>query len=1373
MSLALILILLFSYCMKKYLLLPKIQKYIYNTIGDEVKFGDFHISPFSITVNNLKMNGVFKAHKIVFKINPLRIFTCTNFEDYISKINISKLELFLSKNNFKTNCNNILLDKNILFRKLCKYNLRISIKKLAVKSNIEIYNTNIILSNFKIIIDSDIHLLSHVIKFHTCFRQNMESMTFTTTSSFTSLGAIKISLKAQGCFNFLSLDFCQKIFIEKLSYKGFKFNNISGFISKTACNYTAYLQNTFGKINLNLLNNIISINSFINISKINNNFSGYVSCNFKKSNSYKENIEINITNLKFFGINYGSFKFLAVKNNYKTYNTFCVNILKEKSMTVPIKEKYSKYFIIKNKTILFANDKQNNKIVIKCIDDISSIFLIIKYVKGFVNLSGFINKTYYKINLLTNKFYKLKNIEAKNVVAIMFKNNKKSLFNMIQTASNIQKSEINFDVTILNGILFRNNKFKEIKAIGTVNTSSKMINLKKFIINNCNKIIAKRIRIEFLTGNFHPHFNVNITNLNLCLHGLTINGYININFYLNNNGINSIIQCKKIKICGVLLKNVTINSKFSTKNIEITNIKLNDDINIIGNILIEFKNSINTDKKQYCHTCPLISFNKFQDKKSISRFLIYKSKCVKTVKLNDVKFSIDFDSGNIMMKNSTVIKFLNNKINLNNGFLNIKKRKYGFNLSLANSYINFIDFSCNVNLFGEIINKNHFLHKGIIDFNNLCINKHKLFLSNINYKIKNGKIFISSKVANSVKKYDLSGIFDFTNFVFMVKINFSNDKSIFHLFIKASKTFVNFIMKGTNIESNLIVNIFNFPNIITCGYVNINMNLFGDINSGSGPKGNMLMSSNYGYLLGIPYDNFLIKTNFCNNQIYIDNFVFKKNGEIDIIINGYLPFLFNKTPKKEFNKLPFSISYTINDYNLNILKFLTKRYIHDIFGKMFFKGVLEGTFKDPIVSGKFLIIDGFFESNKYFSKVRDLSVDISLIKNLLKFNKFNLKSGHGELNIYGQLVLKRFNIDQFDIKVVTSKKGIPICIPQLPVTKFIGKSSILKDYSKGEPNFNIRIYGNSLTHPKIEGYIKFENTRFSLTKAIQIKNCFIPKNTEFDLKFLTASNTKFENSFISTFINGFLNIKGHYGSLEINGIIKTLNGKINYLGTVFNISKATIEIIKDTQIYITATCETILSSKINKQSKKTVKFTINKFKISDLYDQYDDILNSALNNLKYIDNYKLNFIEKSQINHDKQLISITTFNDAKFMAKQKILRSLNQSLTIPLIRTVLKKSGFVDDFKISYINNYDKNINFITLLSGTKFSLEKKIFDKMIVKYSIVVNELNKKLNLHNVVELKYKLMNNLYFLGRYELDPMNKLCKPNRKIIFKHTLEF
>jgi hypothetical protein len=1462
------------YFLRAPVLVPIMQKYIHTKTGYDIGFDNFYFLPFNrLTFINLRINDIAVTNKITFEINPVKLFAhITSPVNCISKINISKLKIYVNKNKNTQYANSgafaLPNNKKNFIKFLKSADVKVYVDELIVSKKFEfvkIINTNILINQDKIILDSFIYTAGIPIKLSSQIVRTADNL-FDTSSLLTAKqNKTEIYINWGGTIDLSSLRIVQNISIKKLRYHGFNLDDSFCSFLKTAKSYDINLTGKFGIFYFGRSSDSMTkVMSRIDISKINKNMSGNVKLDFEEQDSSSiYGLELNVTNLVVFGLKNGDFKLSGAKNNTDIYKFFYMYGTDKKMEIIYAGGAYEKKIIVKNK-IIGTVMRNNGMYAFNLYKDDNSI------VFNFVVKNGKIIST----------DFKFVGVDILNILRVLRVCGWRTSDNISGTANGSIKykkdSITEFDIKAFKGTLY-GNKFKKLEIKGNVNLSR--INIEHFrIANNSNKSIvdmngllgfSKENSVSFL------HINAN----NISVGAVTINGHAEFHGYLtNNNCIKGVIKSTGMAISGLSLGNISADTIISTKKIEISSLKsdngieafisanfkenkLSGRVNFVDtnirriyqdtsgflNSCIKFSGELNNpdidisasitkgqylsipfsfvSKLRYKDSVVIVNkavfssskssvalHGKFNDtglslvvdnlnekiintiigfktplrgnfsgtgivsvrnwKYNCKLWLTAKIAYIKTVKFNNIKSNIEISNESVVI-NGASAKILDSEIRVNEGFFNIRDTKYKLDLFLVNVHASRADLFGNVKLSGIMTKeKGKPVYSGIIDLNNLWVNKYKLSSYCINYTVRDKTLEFFQKT-DCLNTFNSSGLIVFGDVILIKKLNILKDKTSFNLFADFSNDFFNIIIKSSNLNWRFVTNVLNLPHSIN-GNVDINVNLSGNVDD---PKGNISMLSVSGSLMDIPYDNFNVEIDFHDNRAYVKKaFVFKRN-EMGISVHGDFPFYFNKTLAEKMNREPVNISYVVNDCKLNILKYLSNGFIKPCAGKMLFNGAFTGTYEKINNNGNFSISGGVFDSNDYFNKVKNMFVEMSLIGNLIKIDKFNLKSGSGKLNVYGQLKLENFSIKNFDIRIVTDNKGVPLRIPQLAIPSFMGSKSLLVDYSSGEPVFDIKIQGTR-SNPKISGYIVLENTRFTFPGKTKNKDSLLPENAEFNLKLISAKSTRFENSYVSALINGSLYIKGHHNDIKTYGVIETSNGRIDYLGMMLDILSAKVEIIDNKQIYITALGETVVPSKTG-HDPEIIQVSVKRSKLSELsrpatvrFTSKDDTDTGVRKDFE-------------KITGTEQGICLTSLQfeeSPSFVMKQQALRLFDQTLATPLTRAILRKTRFVDDFRVSYIHtdgiSIDKNLTLANLLSGTKYSLEKKLTNQILIGYSITFNEfnvdeINKKLYLRHGIGVKYKLANNLYLDGSFELNSEEETYQPERRLMLQYQLKF
>ncbi|MDR3306219.1 MAG: translocation/assembly module TamB [Endomicrobium sp.] len=760
---------------------------------------------------------------------------------------------------------------------------------------------------------------------------------------------------------------------------------------------------------------------------------------------------------------------------------------------------------------------------------------------------------------------------------------------------------------------------------------------------------------------------------------------------------------------------------------------------------------------------------RFSDKKPELKILLKtKDAYVSSLKLKDLKTKIEIVDKNVTIKSASA-KISNSEIRVDNGFCDLNNNKYFLDLFLLNIHAGPADLFGNVKLSGDIAKESGIsIFNGVVDLNNLWLNKYKLKYYLFNYSFKDGRLKLFQKPTSENNDFDLSGEIIFGNTLSVRKLNIVKKSSYFDMSGDFSKDRINLEAAGFNIDWIFMANLFDIHGELEGG-ADIYIKLKGEL---SDLEGSMSVTSTNGNLMNVPFDKLSVYMDFYDGRAYIKEASVAKRNGINIDVRGSFPIRFGEKTAKKF----VDIAYKVEDSKLSILNYLSGGFLNPLNGRLLLKGHIGGSYKNLKSNGALSVYNGMFKANDYLDKIKNASVEISLTDNLIKINKFTFNSGAGKVNIAGRIKLENFIINNFDIRAVTEgKRGIPISVPQLPVSKFMGSKSVLKDYSSGEPLFDIKISG-TLEKPLISGHIVLEKTRFAFPgeKNNERTNFLLPASAEFDLNLRTGVNTKFEKSMVSALINGTLHINGSLNNLKAKGIIEVTSGRLDCFGIGFDIVSSKIEIIDDNQIYVTAEGETDVPSKTGGEPE-TIKLFVKRCKLSEL--STSDAISFSSKDDPNMDSQKA-LAKAAGMDQDKETNSSAFEMSPGFIAKQRILRLFDQNFSTPLTRSLLRKVGVADSFRISYINtndtvSEDETMGLANLLSGTRYTMEKNISKDILLGYNLTFDEFNKKLDLRHSVELRYRLAPNLFLKGSYEFNDEEGSREPEKSIMLQYQFRF
>ncbi|MCL2484903.1 MAG: hypothetical protein FWF00_07145 [Endomicrobia bacterium] len=753
-------------------------------------------------------------------------------------------------------------------------------------------------------------------------------------------------------------------------------------------------------------------------------------------------------------------------------------------------------------------------------------------------------------------------------------------------------------------------------------------------------------------------------------------------------------------------------------------------------------------------------------RKHLKMVLTSENMFVKNVKVNNFKSNLEIHENWISLSSATA-KIADSEISAPKGNFNFRNGKYGLELKLVNFHAGPVDLFGNITLSGVMNKKKGGSdYTGTINLNNIWINRYKLPQSEFKYLIRN-KTFEFNNTGLKPDLFNASGAITFGESLIIKNFTVNNKDSSFIMNSDIGDDNIRISVRGKKLSLDFLTDALDVPADLS-GTANISVDFAGNP---SNPSVLIKGQSTGGSIMELPYDNFEVEIVSENNKAEIKKAVIYKKNEINVSVGGFFPFWIDSSLSGELRKAPVDISYSIEDPKLTILKYIAEDYLKPLSGKISLKGSVKGTFDKISNNGRFTVTGGSFESKKYVDRVKDFNADISIVDNLITLGKLSASVGSGKVNGTGTVLLDGFTPQNFDLRFYTDNKGIPIKVPELAMPGLI-----FQDYSSGEPRFDITFQG-SAERPKIAGWVLLENTRFTFPSANKSSgggDFSLPEGMEFDIELRAAKNTKFENTFATAWINGSIFLRGTKDQIKANGIIDTQRGAIHYLGIEFSIINAKIEII-DNNTYISAEAEKEVFS-INRSVPEIIKLIIDRSEISDLsirfYSKEDPTVDSqtAL--------AKVTKTEQSTNRRPRdRILGIVT----EFDLRQQALRLFDTSFATPLARSVLRRTGLVDNFKVSYVApDRDPTMlddtSFVNLILGSKYSFEKNLTNQFLLGYSFTFDhydQMENRLDLKHEIEMKYRLTDNLFLSGSYELESEKSMHQPDRKLMLQHQIRF
>ena len=658
--------------------------------------------------------------------------------------------------------------------------------------------------------------------------------------------------------------------------------------------------------------------------------------------------------------------------------------------------------------------------------------------------------------------------------------------------------------------------------------------------------------------------------------------------------------------------------------------------------------------------------------------------------------------------------------------------------------------------------------KGKVMTDNLWVNLYNFEKAKFifTYKTVEGKKLLTL-FSYPDESYEVTGQLDMSN---PPKIKFSNisikDDFIFKLNGNYDKEYSDLEIQGTNVNCDALF-----------GIINLNVPLEGNSDftvlfKGTLDKpffsGSMNVSS--GKFYGVPFSNANVQFNSQGNMLNIQSvrLVKLKNGKEQMVLigNGRLPLPLTEEVKEKSLYEQIYFNLILSEGDLSILESMSDR-IKSATGAVRTRVELSGTIDNPSFKGFLKIDGGTILSKQYINKLERLNVDIEFINNKIKVNEFTGKIGEGQFQLTGNVSLaKLFELNECDLTLKTvDEKGIKISVPELPIPSSPLLKRVISASSFGDPTFNLTLKGKK-GNLKFAGYVQLDNTHFSYPPLEEAKKSPFIKdlsgNTKWDLEIRSGKNTWYENELINSSIDGALKFTDNLINLRINGKINALSGNINYLNKNYKIKEAVFEVING-DCFLSVSAETTVSFESKEES--SVEMIIPRGPIGEIQPIFKSRDRPDMSSEELI---------RKTIGIDEKMSG----EERDLLLKKQLVRLFDSSLTSPLARGMLQRSGLVDSLQVTYAEKPGDTTSQTVpspaeLLKGTKITVEKYLTEKLLFGYSVAYEDLLKLDLKYGQFEFAYRLEKNWFLRGTVGLGSKDALLYPERRITIERFRRF
>jgi hypothetical protein len=603
----------------------------------------------------------------------------------------------------------------------------------------------------------------------------------------------------------------------------------------------------------------------------------------------------------------------------------------------------------------------------------------------------------------------------------------------------------------------------------------------------------------------------------------------------------------------------------------------------------------------------------------------------------------------------------------------------------------------------------------------------------------------------------------------------------------------NFSMSGQSLDLSTLGGLAGFPYSLD-GSADVNIRGVGNLEH---PNVEGTLDIRDGRVMGLHFQTGSAALAWQGQRMTFTRLTLSDPGRYTLTGAGVFPLSAKSKVPSADKTIDFSLR--LMDSNLSLLQSITPE-VKAARGSVQALLQIKGTSDAPELRGSLRVKNGDVEGAHYFRHVRDVQIEADFQGNNLVFSEFRGQSGKGEFIGGGSITFAGFTPSAYDLHLdIPSSKGVEVTVPELaiPESPLAKKLHFLTTASQCDVRGKATFKGPAEA-PTLTADARLMNGHFTFPPSS--KNPPPPgfmewiRRITWDTTLHFTENAWFENELVEAHLNGDLAIKGPSDKLRVDGGMDIPEGKISYLGVEFNIQTARFDIRtteSDRTLVTTPYVRGIADSQVQSVDPvtsltvdDTITLTINYAPINEIKPQLRSSSNPGLSQEKIL-------ARVSQLE-----VENLTPQERNSIYQQQMVRLLDTSLATPLARGLLKRTGLVDELhvtrsinpsqsQLSDPNNPSGAVDqsaAVGILKGTKYTVAKNFTSRVQLGYGVrfdevqaldVENKLVNKLDLRSDVELSYRLLNNLYFKGSFDLPNTSPGYLPDRRVTIEPRWRF
>jgi hypothetical protein len=583
-----------------------------------------------------------------------------------------------------------------------------------------------------------------------------------------------------------------------------------------------------------------------------------------------------------------------------------------------------------------------------------------------------------------------------------------------------------------------------------------------------------------------------------------------------------------------------------------------------------------------------------------------------------------------------------------------------------------------------------------------------------------------------------------------------------------------FRLKGQGIDLRALSSLAGFSYPLE-GSANVSIQGTGDQKH---PQVSGQMDAQDGRVLGLDFQTGSAAFLWQGNRMTLTRLELSDPGRYTLRGGGVFPLAASTEDNRTHPTIDFSVR--LEGANLGLLKSISSE-VKGAKGPV--EGLLQvrGTPDNPVLGGSLRVRNGEVVGAHYFRHLEDFFLAADFVGGELRITELRGKSGKGEFRGGGHISFAGFQPQYYDLTLsIPSSKGIEVQVPELaiPESPLAKKFHFLTTASRCDAKGQVAFKGPA-DSPDFTGEALLTNGHFTFPPST--KNPPPPAFLEWisrvnwnaDLKF--GEGAWFENELVEAAVTGHVHLQGTSDHLKVDGGLDISEGKISYLGVDFDIHEARFDIrpqVTGTSVvnvpYVRGTADSevqIMDPVTNQPEDDTIHLTIDYAPINEIKPRLVSANDPTLPQDKVL---------MRVANLD---VTNLTPQQRTLLYQQQMVRLVDTSLATPLANSLLRRTGLVDQVTVSQkiaqggtIPNdtalaaalaqqqqQQQQQNPMNLLAGTKYTLSKNINTRLSLGYGLRFEpyqtlDLQNRLDLRSDVELSYRLMQNFYLKGSFDL---------------------